>query len=142
MCCSPWGRKESDTTERLNTTTLQCYPSRLLEALPILGLPNHTGECPSWAGWPHKPQMEPDSRGKCSAALGLQLPLSLTSPSQLMETTCFQPFPTHRGGLCPAWSWSSCRARLSARAAFPAVASTCHQFGNPDRRSRTTFSHP
>lgn len=50
----------------------------------------------------HKPQMEPDSRAKCSAALGLQLPLSLMSPSQLMETTHFQPFPTHRGGLRPA----------------------------------------
>ena len=102
MCCSPRGHKESDTTERLNSTPLQCYPSRLLEAPPILGLPNHTGERPSWAGWPHKPQMEPDSRAKCSAALGHQLPLSLMSPSQLMETTHFQPFPTHRGGLRPA----------------------------------------
>ena len=23
VCCSPWGRKESDTTERLNSTSLQ-----------------------------------------------------------------------------------------------------------------------
>ena len=22
MCCSPWGRKESDTTERMNSTEL------------------------------------------------------------------------------------------------------------------------
>ena len=25
MCCSPWGRKESDTTEQLNTTTYSAY---------------------------------------------------------------------------------------------------------------------
>ena len=25
-CCSPWGRKESDTTERLNWTELQDFP--------------------------------------------------------------------------------------------------------------------
>ena len=27
MCCSPWGRKESDTTERLNWTELNSYTS-------------------------------------------------------------------------------------------------------------------
>ena len=25
VCCSPWGRKESDTTERLNWTDVHCY---------------------------------------------------------------------------------------------------------------------
>ena len=25
MCCNPWGRKESDTTEQLNLTELKLY---------------------------------------------------------------------------------------------------------------------
>ena len=31
MCCSPWGLKESDTTERLNCTEL----SKILEGIPV-----------------------------------------------------------------------------------------------------------
>ena len=29
MCCSPWGRKESDTTERLNSNNNSMIPSNL-----------------------------------------------------------------------------------------------------------------
>lgn len=40
----------------MNNNTLQRYPIRLLEAPPILGLPNHIDESPSRAGWPHDPR--------------------------------------------------------------------------------------
>ena len=44
-CCSPWGLKESDTTERLNWTELQ------REQVPGLGpasLPGKSGTAGSW----------------------------------------------------------------------------------------------
>ena len=39
MCCSPWGCKESDVTERLNRTELSCvkgFKSELLQCLALL----------------------------------------------------------------------------------------------------------
>ena len=30
-CCSPWGHKELDTTERLTLLLLECYDHRLLD---------------------------------------------------------------------------------------------------------------
>ena len=37
VCCSPWGRKESDTTERLNWTELNSHPGLLLAGRLFLG---------------------------------------------------------------------------------------------------------
>ena len=46
MCCDSWGRKESDTTERLNLTELTCSPDALLFSvlllLTVLPLGHHT----------------------------------------------------------------------------------------------------
>ena len=41
-CCDSWGRKESDTTERLNWTELKHYNSKLcLDKFPGVGLLDH-----------------------------------------------------------------------------------------------------
>ena len=50
VCCSPWGQKESDTTERLNCTELNCesnpqnfqgMPVRLSSVLSSLSTSSH-----------------------------------------------------------------------------------------------------
>ena len=51
-CCSPWGHKESDTTEQLNSSNPDC-PSSAIRAAPRLGgrpleqgpLPKRHGQC-------------------------------------------------------------------------------------------------
>ena len=35
-CCSPWGHKKSDTTERLNNNENKSYMAQCSPALPIL----------------------------------------------------------------------------------------------------------
>ena len=49
VCCNPWGRKGSDTTERLNRPELGCLRT-------ARGFPRHSGQervdrkLPPWAG--------------------------------------------------------------------------------------------
>ena len=48
MCCGSWGRKESDTTERLNFTELNMNNSVndfLLKSTNIYGLPSMHPKC-------------------------------------------------------------------------------------------------
>lgn len=81
--------------------------------------------------------MEPD-RWKVQCSPWTSAPLSLPNESlPANETTHFQPFPTHGGGLCPTiirleHAGPGCQLRGPA----PGVASTCHQLRNPDRCSR------
>ena len=53
-CCSPWGRKESDTTEWLNWTELFCHEVMEPDAMILVILPCHD----EWAfvtHWNYKP---------------------------------------------------------------------------------------
>ena len=54
VCCSPWGRKESDTTERLHS--LKLYATSLLKTSPKAsqGKPcSLTAASPAWLGSQH-----------------------------------------------------------------------------------------
>ena len=53
VCCSPWGCKESDTTERLNWIELRrhCF---LLHFVIIRGLNCCLRAWPVWCWWPHQ----------------------------------------------------------------------------------------
>ena len=42
VCCSPWGHKESATTERLNSTELACQV--ISDATTSLLLPHESGQ--------------------------------------------------------------------------------------------------
>ena len=57
MCCSPWGRKESDTTERLHFTHFFLYRwRRKWQPTPVF-LPGESQEQRGLAGhgpWGHK----------------------------------------------------------------------------------------
>ena len=48
VCCSPWGRKESDTTGRLNNSN-NLYPKPLPHFLPPLGVGFVRVWCPLWS---------------------------------------------------------------------------------------------
>ena len=39
VCCSPWGQKESDTTERLNNNHLQCSSNAAAAAKSLQSCP-------------------------------------------------------------------------------------------------------
>ena len=43
VCCSSWGHKESDTTERLNLTELKMGENGNSDRIYFLGLQNHCG---------------------------------------------------------------------------------------------------
>ena len=38
MCCNPWGRKESDTTERLNWTEAYVYTQETISTIKIMNI--------------------------------------------------------------------------------------------------------